>query len=110
MANRASLNTQSDKVVLAGQGIDPEEWPSSSASIARRCSIAFFGSQWYPPNRTAASWFVTQCWPQVRAAVPEARLEIYGPGEPPAEVSRATGVVVEGRVTGWMRFLVVRRW
>ena len=39
--------------------------------------IGFFG---YSPNRDGIQWFVDQCWPRVKAAVPDARLRLVGKG------------------------------
>jgi glycosyltransferase involved in cell wall biosynthesis len=35
----------------------------------------------YSPNAEAALWFIERCWPQIRAALPGARVVIVGEGE-----------------------------
>ena len=49
---------------------DPEEPPR----------IGFIGFFEYSPNRDGIQWFVDQCWPRVKAAVPDARLRLVGRG------------------------------
>jgi len=42
--------------------------------------IGFIGFFEYAPNREGIQWFVDQCWPQIKAAVPDARLRLVGKG------------------------------
>jgi glycosyltransferase involved in cell wall biosynthesis len=42
--------------------------------------IGFIGFFDYFPNRDGVQWFVDQCWPRVKSAVPDARLRLIGKG------------------------------
>jgi glycosyltransferase involved in cell wall biosynthesis len=42
--------------------------------------IGFIGFFEYAPNREGIQWFVDQCWPQIKASVPDARLRLIGKG------------------------------
>lgn len=42
--------------------------------------IGFIGLFDLPPNRDGVQWFVDQCWPRIKAAVPDARLRLIGKG------------------------------
>jgi glycosyltransferase involved in cell wall biosynthesis len=42
--------------------------------------IGFIGFFEYSPNHDGIQWFVEQCWPRVKAAVPNARLRLVGKG------------------------------
>jgi glycosyltransferase involved in cell wall biosynthesis len=42
--------------------------------------IGFIGFFDYFPNRDGIQWFVDQCWPRVKASVPDARLRLVGKG------------------------------
>ena len=42
--------------------------------------IGFIGFFEYAPNRDGIQWFVDQCWPKIKAAVPDARLRLVGKG------------------------------
>jgi glycosyltransferase involved in cell wall biosynthesis len=41
--------------------------------------IGFIGVFEYYPNREGLNWFVNQCWPRIKRAVPDARLRLAGP-------------------------------
>lgn len=41
--------------------------------------IGFMGPLGYFPNRDGIQWFVRECWPRVKAKVPDARLRLVGP-------------------------------
>jgi glycosyltransferase involved in cell wall biosynthesis len=42
--------------------------------------IGFIGLLDYLPNSDGINWFVKNCWPIIKTAVPEARLRMVGPG------------------------------
>lgn len=85
-------------VVVAGNGVAPEEWPDHALTQPRRPVIAFFGSFAHHPNRHGLEWFTSLVWPAVRAKRPEASLLLVGPGLPPAGSLAVPGVVHLGRV------------
>ncbi len=73
--------------------------PVSPTSNAR--GITHLGTMFWPPNVEGMVWFARDVFPQVRAAVPAAHLEILG-RRPPQEVqdlaSQIAGVHVAGYV------------
>lgn len=62
--------------------------------------LLFAGTLGYPPNAQGIGWFAEQVWPQVRQALPDARLDIAG-RDPPASVialGNREGITVVGPV------------
>ena len=62
-------------------------------------TILFVGDLEFAPNVTGLAWFLKECWPEVRRAVPNAILRIVGRGLSPRqekEWSAAPGVEVVG--------------
>jgi glycosyltransferase involved in cell wall biosynthesis len=49
-------------------------------SPAKPPRIGFIGVLDYFPNREGIHWFVNNCWPRIKCAVPDARLRLVGPG------------------------------
>lgn len=43
-------------------------------------TLGFIGSFVHPPNLDAAQWLLTEMWPRIRAAFPQARVRIAGAG------------------------------
>jgi glycosyltransferase involved in cell wall biosynthesis len=68
--------------------------------------VLFVGSFGHPPNIDAARWLATSIFPDVRARVPDARLELVG-NEPGEEIRRleGNGVTVHGSVPDVTPFL-----
>lgn len=60
----------------------PVDLPASVSAVPATPLATFVGSLWYPPNREAVAWLLTAVWPKVRAAVPEARLNLLGAAAP----------------------------
>ena len=87
---------------------DPSEFV---APLADRDGVCFVGGFRHPPNADAIRWFVETAWPRVRAAVPDARLDIVG-SHMPSDV-RALGEVPGVRAVGFVEdldaFLARRR-
>ena len=48
-------------------------------SVTLPPKIGFIGPFGYFPNRDGVQWFVKNCWPQVKARIPDARLRLVGP-------------------------------
>jgi glycosyltransferase involved in cell wall biosynthesis len=63
-------------------------------------TLLFVGTLFYPPNVEAMLWFLQQIWPQVRGALPDARLVVVGDGGERLRQSAAAwpGVDVRGFV------------
>jgi len=70
----------------------PAELPAGP-SLAGDPAIVLMASAW-PPNRDGAAWFVRRIWPAVAAAMPAARLHVFGL---PAAAAGAPGVVAHPR-------------
>ncbi len=60
--------------------------------------IGFIGFFNYFPNRDGIQWFLDQCWPQIRADVPDARLRLIGEGSDAIRTFAATNV----DALGWL--------
>lgn len=63
--------------------------------------ILFVGSFGHVPNQTGARWFLHQCWPRIRAVIPQARVRIVGLGNWASlaqELSDLEGVELVGAV------------
>lgn len=68
-------------------------------SPAARPRVVFVGGFRHPPNYVAARWFIDRVWPAVVAALPWARLEVYGADLDPNWAKRwseAVGVIIKG--------------
>ena len=66
------------------------EVPSDSHAPAGEKGLLFVGSLNSVFNRQGLEWFVSQVWPEVRRAIPDARLEIAGSG-PPLDLPQGVG-------------------
>ena len=62
--------------------------------------VLFVGTLDYEPNAVGLIWFLKDGWPRVRAARPDARLNVVGRNPPPAIRAHdgRDGIVVHGRV------------
>lgn len=80
-------------------GIDLNHF-SPATSQSNEPVLAFTGNMNYQPNAEAVIWFTRHCWPQVKSAVPAARLVIAGsnPGEAVQQLGRDPSITVTGRV------------
>ena len=61
--------------------------------------IGFIGQLEYAPNREGVRWFLSQCWPQIKTEVRDARLRLVGPGSDGLVQKPDTDVDVLGYVT-----------
>ena len=88
------------RIEVVPNGVDLERFPSEEPP-AERAHVVFTGVMDYAPNAEGAAWLGRLVWPLVRAARPEAHLEIVG-----ANPSRAVrslhspglGITVTGTV------------
>ena len=81
-------------------GIDIESYGKISSVQEVPHQIIFTGTMDYYPNTNAVLSFAQQCWPLIRARVPDANWQIVG-RNPPPEVQRLAelpGVTVTGSV------------
>jgi glycosyltransferase involved in cell wall biosynthesis len=59
--------------------------------------LGFIGIYDYEPNRLGIEWFVSDCWPRIKHAVPDTRLRLVGRG---TEDTRWLGAGIDG--LGWL--------
>lgn len=74
-----------DNYFLCAHGVDIARFRPRSDIRPEAATLVFSGVMKTNTNINAITWFVRECWPTVKAAVPEARLLIVGRG-PPAEI------------------------
>ena len=62
--------------------------PAADKPLSGKPTLVLLASRGWLPNRDAADWFASSVWPVTSAALPDARLHIYGglQGEPPPGV------------------------
>lgn len=95
--------TAEDRAALAEADENSAEWLPNSTVIpiavdvqASRpvavtpsaCRVTFVGGMHWPPNAEGIAWFARAVWPQVVAAVPQARLTVIG-RQPPFDPAAA---------------------
>ncbi len=99
-ADRVRAAAPAARVAVVPNAVDLERLrPRADHPPAVADRVLFFGSMGYAPNVDAVLHLLDRIWPAVRAARPAARLEIVGPGAPPAVLARrAPDVEVTGFV------------
>ena len=60
----------------------PYRAPADPTPPADSTQLLFVGALWYGPNRDGIDRFLSKCWPQVHAALPEATLLLVGAASP----------------------------
>ncbi len=80
-------------------GVDVEQFASRGDAQRDPHAVVFTGVMDYEPNVDGVLWFVRECWPAVRARVPDARLFVVG-SQPVAAIRNLArdDIVVTGRV------------
>lgn len=94
---------------IVPNGVDAERFRPSPLPPAAR--VLFTGALHTLPNRDGIRWFCQAVWPLIRAALPEATLDIVG-ANPPADVralSKLEGVTVHPDVPDVVPFLADSR-
>lgn len=63
------------------------EEPTGTATrnVANPPRIGFVGRLDHEPNRDGIEWFIHQCWPRIRAVIPDVKLRLVGPGTEPLQ-------------------------
>ncbi len=81
-------------------GVDTEHFTSRGDGNRDPHTVVFTGVMDYEPNIDGVTWFVAECWPELRLRFPDARLLIVGSKPTPAVVALGDrpGVTVTGRV------------
>lgn len=84
--------------VVAPNGVDLVRFAPTPPPGGRR--VLFLGSLDYEPNVDGITWFASEVWPTVRAAVPDATLTVAGHRPVPGVVALGTqpGIEVVGAV------------
>ena len=86
--------------VVLPNGVDVDHFQTRGEDRREPHTVIFTGVMDYEPNILAVIWFVEQCWPTIRAAVPDAKFMIVG-SKPVRTVRRldgSEGIHVTGRV------------
>jgi glycosyltransferase involved in cell wall biosynthesis len=81
------------QVDLIPNGVDADHYtPGTGPDLPASC--VFWGRLDFDPNVDALEWFLTDVWPAVRAATPQAAFSVFGfaPMERVRELARAPGV------------------
>lgn len=88
-----------DRLHVVGNGVDLPELSSGDPATIEPI-VGFIGQMDYRPNVDAVTWFVHECWPALRRAVPAARFRIVGrsPSRIVRRLARVPGVEVVGAV------------
>ena len=95
--------------------------------VAAPPRLGFIGVFGHEPNREGIEWFVGKCWPKIKAAVPDVRLRLVGPGsdgpmspqgpdvdrlgwvtDPSGEMSTWSGMIVPIRIGAGSRVKVAQ--
>jgi glycosyltransferase involved in cell wall biosynthesis len=87
-------------IAVVPNGVDLEGFYEASREEQIADRIVFTGTMNYYPNTDAVLYFARECWPMIRAKVPNATWYIVGK-EPPAEVqelAKLPGITVTGGV------------
>lgn len=79
-------------VRVVPNGVDTDFFRAPPDVRVRPERLVFFGRMDYHPNTDAVDWFAREILPLVRSRIPEARLQVVGPGTPPAIHSLAARV------------------
>jgi len=89
-----------DNWVYGAHGTDLTRYRPAMAAEVVAGRVVFSGSMLYQPNVQAVLWFVDQCWPIVRTAVPGATLIIQGrdPTAAIRDLDGRNGITVTGTV------------
>jgi polysaccharide biosynthesis protein PslH len=94
--DRRELNAPNVTVVPVGADIDLRPRSTNGHKV-----VIFTGNFTYHSNEDAAIFLINEIWPQLRQAVPGARLRIVGNGPGPA-LQRVAGQFSDVEVTGFV--------
>jgi glycosyltransferase involved in cell wall biosynthesis len=112
----AVVLSEKDKVLLERRGgsaaitvvappLDDIDMPEDPRPTRREgAEVLFVGALWRIENEDAARWMLDEIWPQVRTAVPGARLTIAGGGPSPA-LERCAARYDDVQLTGYVKSL-----
>ncbi|MCH7701596.1 MAG: TIGR03087 family PEP-CTERM/XrtA system glycosyltransferase [Planctomycetes bacterium] len=88
-----------DRITIVGNGVHVSPDVKNTRDHASPI-VGFIGAMDYRPNVDAVQWFADRIWPQIRAAVPQARFRIVGrnPNRQVRRLDRRPGIDVVGEV------------
>jgi len=66
------------KIYTVPNGVDCEFYQAVTGNRQVQSQIIFTGSMNWTPNQAAVRWFLKNCWPLIRAKIPEASFVIIG--------------------------------
>jgi polysaccharide biosynthesis protein PslH len=94
------------RVELIPTGVDTDALRPVPEPPPEPPRLLFTGTMSYPPNHQGIRWFADQVWPRVRAALPDARLDVVGKDPPDAvrALDRRDGIAVHGFVPSMAPF------
>lgn len=93
-------NSVKDKVDFFPNGVDLQYYKNLSTPCENNnYSIVFTGAMNYLPNIDAVTWFVSNCWHDIKKSVPKARLFIVG-SNPSSEITclKSSDIIVTSEV------------
>ena len=71
----------------------PTTLPAAEARLPGAPAVVLLGSGGWLPNARGTAWFLRKVWPEIRAALPEAALHVFGE---PGRRDDAPGAVLHG--------------
>lgn len=94
------------RISVVSTGVDTTAFRPASRNMSPAPIVLFLGSMDWEPNIDGVQHFCEHMWPGIRAAVPEARLQIVGRNPAPAVRRLASdGVEVIGTVPSVLEYL-----
>ncbi len=94
-------------VEIVPNGVDTEAFSADEGQKEVANRVVFTGTMSYYPNTQAVLFFARECWPLIKAHIPEATWQIVG-SSPPPEIERLAelpGISVTGTVPDVKPFL-----
>jgi glycosyltransferase involved in cell wall biosynthesis len=88
------------RVTVIPSGVDTRAITVAPEPATEPPRLVFTASLGYPPNSQGIRWFADRVWPEVRRALPRARLDVVGRGAPHEVVvlGEREGITVVGEV------------
>jgi glycosyltransferase involved in cell wall biosynthesis len=71
----------------------PPELPAAEEPLPGAPAVVLMGSGGWLPNQRGTAWFLRVAWPEIRAALPQAVVHLFGE---PERAARGPGVVLHG--------------
>jgi polysaccharide biosynthesis protein PslH len=99
--DKAQMSAMTDpaQISIVPTGVDLQQYQNAAGPSVTEPRVLFLGSMDWEANIDGVDYFCREIWPQVKAAVPDARFSIVG-RNPPPRIQRLAGPDIE--VTGWV--------